>query len=118
MTLPNAGISALWHPSGRLEAQEWQYGSVLPPHGGHKLVIVAFMRPQPRLSLVKGERQIRYDVTSAIQIRRMHAPLMVVDAGKRLFVYVKPPAAPGGTAVPGPRPGMMQASEARLGKEI
>ena len=91
---------------------------LLPPRGGQKLGQSAFMRPQSRLSLVKGERQIRSDVTSAIQIRRMHAPLMLVDAGKRLFVYVKPPAAPGGTAVPGPRPGMMQASEARLGKEI
>ena len=30
---------------------------------GINWVIVAFMRPQPRLSLVKGERQIRYDVT-------------------------------------------------------
>ena len=34
------------------------------------------------------------------------------------IVVVKPPAAPGGTAIPGPRLDMVQAPEARLGLEI
>ena len=29
-----------------------------------------------------------------------------------------PPAAPGGTAIPGPRPSIVQAPEARLGRKI
>ena len=45
---------------------------------------------------------------------------MLVDAQRALWLsfYYRPPSAPGGTAIPGPRPAMAQAPEGRHGSNM
>ena len=90
---------------------------ILLPYGRQKFSLIRIHGAQPRLSLVKGERQVRSDRTSAIQSIKVVIPFIYQEADRRLLNMV-PPAAPGGTAIPGPRPSMLQAAEARLGREI
>ena len=67
------------------------------------IIFVRCLRPRPRDGRARAQ---------GVQGRR------TVEGGGGHSFDCEPPAAPGGTAIPGPRPDMVQAPEARLGINI